>query len=191
MRWGQGWARGRRQAVELRARCHTFRKSGSCPNYSHRTSGRSQWFSKCLFLEFNPCQQYLCVRLFILECKRQRSGSCRKPLKPKPKMTQPNMTLLIQVSTRWRKPADVSIFVLLVVILLLLVGVGQEKALAQADSHERDPDPKISLSAGAIIEVLRREPGLLLEVKRALVRKAYEQERLLDPADLTRSEEHT
>src|SRR5208282_1435753 len=41
------------------------------------------------------------------------------------------------------------------------------------------------LSAAAIIEILRREPGLLLEVKRLLVRKAYEQGRLLDPADLT------
>jgi protein involved in polysaccharide export with SLBB domain len=68
---------------------------------------------------------------------------------------------------------------------LLLVGVGQEKALGQAGSHEPDAEPKISLSAGAIVEILRREPGLLLEVKRSLVRKAYEQGRLLDSADLT------
>jgi protein involved in polysaccharide export with SLBB domain len=63
--------------------------------------------------------------------------------------------------------------------------LGPGKALAQVDPHERDPEPKISLSTGAIIEILRREPGLLLEVKRSLVRKAYEQGRLLDPADLT------
>jgi len=69
--------------------------------------------------------------------------------------------------------------------LLLLVGAGQERVSAQADPHERDPEPKISLSAGTIIEILRREPGLLLEVKRLLVRKAYEQGRLLDPTDVT------
>ncbi len=44
--------------------------------------------------------------------------------------------------------------------------------------------PLVSLSAGDIIEILRQEPGLL-SVKRTLVRKAYEQGRLLDPADVT------
>lgn len=69
--------------------------------------------------------------------------------------------------------------------LLLLMSVGQVRALAQTDRHERDPEPRVSLSAGAITEILQREPGLLLEVKRLLVRKAYEQGRLLDAADLT------
>jgi len=46
-------------------------------------------------------------------------------------------------------------------------------------------EPMVSLSAATITEILRREPGLLLEVKRLLVYKAYEQGRLLDPADLT------
>ena len=83
--------------------------------------------------------------------------------------------------------------------LLLLAGLGQSRVLAQsdrerapdprtsvqADPHERDPEPMVSLSAATISEILRREPGLLLEVKRVLVRKAYEQGRLLDPADLT------
>lgn len=72
--------------------------------------------------------------------------------------------------------------------LLLLVVAGQERISAQADAHdphEREPETKISLSAGAIIEILHREPGLLLEVKKLLVRKADEQGRLLDPADLT------
>src|SRR5271165_2827753 len=81
---------------------------------------------------------------------------------------------------RWRKPGAILLFA-----LLLFVGMTQEMAWAQIDPHERDPEPKISLSAGAIIEILRREAGLLLEVKRLLVRKAYEQGRLLDPADLT------
>ena len=69
--------------------------------------------------------------------------------------------------------------------LLFLVSAGQETALAQLDRHEEDLEPRISLSASTISDILRREPGLLLAVKRVLVRKAYEQGRLLDPADLT------
>jgi protein involved in polysaccharide export with SLBB domain len=42
----------------------------------------------------------------------------------------------------------------------------------------------VSLSADTIVGLLRNEPGLLLQVKRALVRKAYEQGRLLDPKEL-------
>jgi len=90
-------------------------------------------------------------------------------------MSQPTCVL-----PPWRRPAAILTFG-----LLLLAGAGQDRISAQVDPHERDPEPKISLSAGAIIEILRREPGLLLEVKRLLVRKAYEQGRLLDPADLT------
>src|ERR1700693_5179437 len=82
----------------------------------------------------------------------------------------------------WRKPASILTFTF---GLFLLMGTGQERVWAQVDPHERDPEPKISLSAGTLVEILRREPGLLLEVKRLLVRKAYEQGRLLDPADLT------
>jgi|HubBroStandDraft_6_1064221.scaffolds.fasta_scaffold00010_73 protein involved in polysaccharide export with SLBB domain len=69
--------------------------------------------------------------------------------------------------------------------LLLLGSAGQERVSAQIGARERDPEPMVSLSAATITEILRREPGLLLEVKRLLVRKAYEQGRLLDPADLT------
>jgi len=50
---------------------------------------------------------------------------------------------------------------------------------------EQEAEQMVSLSAQAIHEILLREPGLLLEVKKALVRKAYQQGRLLDPADLT------
>lgn len=46
-------------------------------------------------------------------------------------------------------------------------------------------EPAVSLSPGTIIQILRREPGLLLEVKKLLVTEAYEQGRLLDPAELT------
>ena len=83
-------------------------------------------------------------------------------------------------------------------VVLLLVGVGPGKMLAQTDheqttprsSHgagpnERDPEPLVSLSAATIIDILLQEPGLMLEVKRLLVRRAYEQGRLLDPVDVT------
>jgi protein involved in polysaccharide export with SLBB domain len=65
---------------------------------------------------------------------------------------------------------------------LLLVGAKPERLLAQV---KPDLDVMVSLSAASITEILRREPGLLLEVKRLLVRKAYEQGRLLDPGDLS------
>lgn len=49
----------------------------------------------------------------------------------------------------------------------------------------RAAQEQVALSADKIIGILRAEPGLLLEFKKDLVRKAYEQGRLLDPADLT------
>ena len=49
---------------------------------------------------------------------------------------------------------------------------------------EQAAEESVSLSADTILGLLRAEPGLLLQVKRALVRKAYEQGRLLDPKDL-------
>lgn len=83
-------------------------------------------------------------------------------------------------SPRWRLSAGT--FVVLGV--LLLAGVAPKIVTAQV-GQEREPEPVVSLSARAITEILREEPGLLLEVKRLFVRKAYEQGRLLDPADLT------
>ncbi len=83
------------------------------------------------------------------------------------------------ISLHWRALAAASLIAALLCAL--------EPVRAQTDSRAREPDmePEISLSAGTILEILRREPGLRLEVKRVLVRKAYEQGRLLDPADLT------
>jgi len=43
----------------------------------------------------------------------------------------------------------------------------------------------VSLSADQIVSVLTDEPGLMLEVKKALVRKAFEQGRMVDRNDLT------
>lgn len=50
---------------------------------------------------------------------------------------------------------------------------------------EKEAEQLVSLSADQIIQILHEETGLLLQVKRALVRKAYEQGRILDPSDLT------
>ena len=50
---------------------------------------------------------------------------------------------------------------------------------------EMEAEQAVALSADKIIDLLRQEPGLLLEAKRVLVRKAYEQGRILDPDDLT------
>ena len=59
-------------------------------------------------------------------------------------------------------------------------------AIDQADSRaEQEAEQMVSLSSDKILTILRQEPGLLLQVKKTLVRKAYEQGRLLDPEDLT------
>ncbi|MGA2356131.1 MAG: SLBB domain-containing protein [Terriglobales bacterium] len=50
---------------------------------------------------------------------------------------------------------------------------------------ERQAEETVSLSAEKLIGLLRRETGLMLEVKKLLVRKAFEQGRILDPNDLT------
>jgi protein involved in polysaccharide export with SLBB domain len=59
-------------------------------------------------------------------------------------------------------------------------------AIDQANSRaEHEAEQMVSLSADRILFILRQEPGLLLQVKKALVRKAFEQGRILDPNDLT------
>jgi len=50
---------------------------------------------------------------------------------------------------------------------------------------QQEAELKVSLSAEKIIEILRQEPGLLLQVKRMLIQKAYEQGRILESSDLT------
>ncbi|MGA9389638.1 MAG: SLBB domain-containing protein [Candidatus Sulfotelmatobacter sp.] len=94
-------------------------------------------------------------------------------------MRQPKSNPL-KLSPKWQKQAAKFILA-----ALLSVSAGGLRLTAQSDPHEHDPEPLVSLSAGAITDILRREPGLLLEVKRVLVRRAYEQGRLLDPADVT------
>lgn len=61
-----------------------------------------------------------------------------------------------------------------------------KSAIDQAHSRaEQEAEQLVSLSADKIISLLRQETGLLLQVKKALVRKAFEQGRVLDPSDLT------
>jgi protein involved in polysaccharide export with SLBB domain len=60
------------------------------------------------------------------------------------------------------------------------------RSMEQPESRaQTEAEQLVSLSAGQIINLLEKEPGLLLQAKRLLVRKAYEQGRLLDPQDLT------
>jgi protein involved in polysaccharide export with SLBB domain len=59
-------------------------------------------------------------------------------------------------------------------------------AIDQRDSRaEHEAEQLVSLSADRILFILRDEPGLLLQIKKALVRKAFEQGRILNPDDLT------
>jgi protein involved in polysaccharide export with SLBB domain len=63
---------------------------------------------------------------------------------------------------------------------------GRTRALDESHSQaERQAEQSVSLSAEKLITLLHKEAGLLLEVKKLLVRKAFEQGRILDPGDLT------
>ncbi|MGC2329785.1 MAG: SLBB domain-containing protein, partial [Candidatus Sulfotelmatobacter sp.] len=63
---------------------------------------------------------------------------------------------------------------------------GRSTAIDQADSRaEQEAEQMVSLSADKITQILQSEAGLLLQVKKAIVRKAFEQGRVLDPNDLT------
>lgn len=74
-----------------------------------------------------------------------------------------------------------------------IVSVAQDPAYSDrtravdiSDSRaEQEANQMVSLSGNKIIAILEQEPGLLLQVKKMLVRKAYEQGRVLDPKDLT------
>jgi len=59
-------------------------------------------------------------------------------------------------------------------------------AIDQANSRaEREAEKMVSFSADRILPLLREEPGLLLQVKKAVVRQAFEQGQILNPTDLT------
>jgi protein involved in polysaccharide export with SLBB domain len=61
----------------------------------------------------------------------------------------------------------------------------QSRAIDKPYSRaEQEAEQLVSLSPDKVIALLQDEPGLLLKVKKLLVRKAFEQGRLLDPKDL-------
>src|SRR5580704_344441 len=63
---------------------------------------------------------------------------------------------------------------------------GRTRALDESRSQaEKQAEQTVSLSAEKLIVLLQKETGLLLEVKKLLVRKAFEQGRILDADDLT------
>jgi protein involved in polysaccharide export with SLBB domain len=63
---------------------------------------------------------------------------------------------------------------------------GRTRALDESHSQaERQAEQMVSLSADKLIALLQKETGLLLEVKKLLVRKAFEQGRILEPTELT------
>ena len=59
------------------------------------------------------------------------------------------------------------------------------KQSATRSRAEQEAEQRVALSPDKIIDLLREEPGLLLQVKKMLVRKAYEQGRILDPEELS------
>jgi len=66
------------------------------------------------------------------------------------------------------------------------VYVQRKTAVDQTDSRaEKEAEQMVSLSPETIISMLRRESGLLLEIKKAVVRKAFDQGRVIDPSELT------
>src|SRR5580704_5254658 len=63
---------------------------------------------------------------------------------------------------------------------------GRTRALDESRSQaEKQAEQTVSLSAEKLIALLQKETGLLLEVKKLLVRRAFDQGRILDADDLT------
>ena len=62
---------------------------------------------------------------------------------------------------------------------------GRSTRKPELTAAQRAADEKVSFSADTIIGILRDEAGLRLQIKKALVEKAYEQGRILDPIELT------
>jgi protein involved in polysaccharide export with SLBB domain len=63
---------------------------------------------------------------------------------------------------------------------------GRTRALDESRSQaQQQAEQTVSLSAEKLIALFQKETGLLLEVKKFLVRKAFEQGRILEPRDLT------
>ena len=95
----------------------------------------------------------------------------------------------------FRQPCWLISRLILIALLMAVAAVAQlprnddhplrDTAEPQVTAARRAADAAVALSPEVIIDTLRREPGLMLQVKKVLVEKAYEQGRLLDPEDLT------
>ncbi len=89
------------------------------------------------------------------------------------------------VKRSWRAPSLQTTLLILAILLIGMVAHAGGQATGLKSRAEEEAEAKVSLSAERIIALLNQEPGLLLQVKRMLVRKAYEQGRILDSSDLT------
>jgi protein involved in polysaccharide export with SLBB domain len=75
--------------------------------------------------------------------------------------------------------------ILFVWLLVLVASAVTVTAQTVSQPTPAAVDDQVALSADKIIEILSRQPGLMLQVKRVLVQKAYDQGRLLEEKDLT------
>jgi len=80
-------------------------------------------------------------------------------------------------------------FIIAVILAPALLGIFSLHASGQVSQGmsraEQEAEQQVSLSPEKIIEVLRNEPGLLLQLKKLLVRQAFEQGRILNASDLS------
>src|ERR1700683_2055880 len=135
---------------------------------SLRTLGNQ---SRIQFRTHPTCQhpQHLVDPAFF----RQHRGVMTKllgKLSPRSQMVLLGMALTFSATAWSQQPAAYS----------------RSTAIDQKNSRaEHEAEQMVSLSADRILFILRDEPGLLLQIKKALVRKAFEQGRILDPNDLT------
>jgi len=77
------------------------------------------------------------------------------------------------------------IAVLFVGSLVLIALTGFAQTSQRTSILDRVADEEVSLSADKILEIFKTETGLVLQFKKTLVRKAYQQGKYLDPQDLT------
>ena len=81
--------------------------------------------------------------------------------------------------------------VLVIAVVVVAAAVPQavpqnrETPAIQESTAQKKAEEVVALSADSIISLLNREPGLVLEVKRMLVRRAHAQGQILRTADLT------
>ncbi|MBZ5706792.1 MAG: SLBB domain-containing protein [Acidobacteriia bacterium] len=98
-----------------------------------------------------------------------------------------------KLSNPFHLKSRVSAVLVLMMLAFPIAVLGQERTYSNRPQvtdeanfrAEQEAESLVALSADKIIAILRDEPGLLLQAKKLLVKKAYEQGRLLDPQELT------